>query len=393
MLLRGGFNMINAAYIHIPFCQQICHYCDFTKFFYNERLATEYIEALTNEININVTGDHNKVKTIFIGGGTPTALNMEQLRSLLTIINQKFDVANCEEFTIEANPGDFDKEKAKLLKDFGVNRISLGVQVFDNDMLKELGRLHKISDVYQTVDQLHQQGLSNISLDLIYALPNQTVEHFKTSLDEAISFQLPHYSTYALQIEPKTVFYQRHKKGKLPRPAENEEVEMYEILKDTMKSNGIQQYEISNFAKPGYESKHNLTYWSNEYYYGLGAGAYGYLPGKRTGNIRPLPAYIKQAMADGKPILHVDDIGLKEQVEEEMFLGLRKINGVNIEHFKKKFGFSLHALYKQSITGLVQEELLVENEQAIQLTDRGMLLANEVFEKFLLEDSDLVHVY
>lgn len=384
--------MINAAYIHIPFCQQICHYCDFTKFFYNERLATEYVEALTNEININVSGYNNKVKTIFIGGGTPTALNMDQLRSLLIIINKKFDVANCEEFTIEANPGDFDTEKVKLLKDYGVNRISLGVQVFDDKMLKELGRLHKVSDVYQTVDQLHQQGFYNISLDLIYALPNQTVEQFETSLNEAISFHLPHYSTYALQIEPKTVFYQRHKKGKLPRPAQEEEVEMYEILKDKMKTNGILQYEISNFAKPGFESIHNLTYWNNEYYYGLGAGASGYLPGERIGNLRPLPAYIKQAMKDGKPILHVDKIGIKEQLEEEMFLGLRKIKGVERTHFQNKFGFNLDTLYKQSITELIHKGLLMESDQFIRLTDQGMLLANEVFEKFLLEDSDLVQV-
>lgn len=381
--------MINAAYIHIPFCQQICHYCDFTKFFYNERLANEYIEALSNEININVNGYNNKVKTIFIGGGTPTALNMGQLRSLLTIINEKFDVASCEEFTIEANPGDFDTEKIKLLRDYGVNRISLGVQVFDDKMLGELGRLHKVSDVYQTVNQLQQQGFSNISLDLIYALPNQTVEQFKTSLDEAVSFKLPHYSTYALQIEPKTVFYQRHKKGKLPRPAEEEEVEMYEILRNTMKANGILQYEISNFAKPGYESKHNLTYWSNEYYYGLGAGAYGYLPGKRIGNLRPLPAYSKQAMLDGKPVLQVEEIGLKENIEEEMFLGLRKVKGINKSHFMNKFGFLPDSLYKQSIAELIYRGWLTESGQDLRLTNEGMLFANEVFEKFLLEDDFL----
>lgn len=384
--------MINAAYIHIPFCQQICHYCDFTKFFYNERLATEYIEALTNEINVNVNGYHNKVRTIFIGGGTPTALNLDQLRSLLIIINKKFDVANCEEFTIEANPGDFDTEKIKLLKDYGVNRISLGVQVFDDKMLGELGRLHKVSDVYHTVDQVHKEGFTNISLDLIYALPNQTVEQFKTSLDEAVSFHLPHYSTYALQIEPKTVFYQRHKKGKLPRPAQEVEVEMYEILKDTMNTNGILQYEISNFAKPGFESKHNLTYWNNEYYYGLGAGASGYLPGKRTSNLRPLPAYTKQAMKDGKPLLHVDEIGLKEQLEEEMFLGLRKAKGIDKSLFEHKFGFTPNKLYEKSIAALTRKGWLIENEQSIHLTHQGMLLANEVFEKFLLEDSDLVQV-
>lgn len=252
-----------------------------------------------------------------------------------------------------------------------------------------MGRLHKISDVYQTVDQLQQQGFFNISLDLIYALPNQTVEQFKTSLDEAVSFNLPHYSTYALQIEPKTVFYQRHKKGKLPRPAQEEEVEMYNILRDTMKTNGILQYEISNFAKPGFESKHNLTYWNNEYYYGLGAGASGYLPGKRVGNLRPLPAYTKQAMKNGNPVLHVDEIGLKEQIEEEMFLGLRKVKGIDKSHFMNKFGFLPDKLYSQSIVELIHKGWLAESEQDLRLTDEGMLLANEVFEKFLLDEDFL----
>src|SRR5699024_5837758 len=181
---------------------------------------------------------------------------------------------------------------------------------------------HKVKDVYKTVDLLKQNGIHNISLDLIYALPNQTVEQFRETLEEALSFDLPHYSAYALQIEPKTVFYQRYKKGKLHRPPHEEEVEMYAILKTAMRSKGLKQYEISNFAKPGYESRYNLVYWKNEHYYGFGAGAHGYLPGKRTGNIRPLPAYVKQAMENGFPILNTENIGIKEMIEEEMFLGL-----------------------------------------------------------------------
>ncbi|WP_174613859.1 radical SAM family heme chaperone HemW [Virgibacillus ihumii] len=381
--------MVNSVYIHIPFCQQICHYCDFTKFFYNEQLATEYIEALTNEVNTNINGNKNKVKTIFIGGGTPTALNMKQLRSLLELINQKFDVPNCEEYTIEGNPGDFEVEKVKLLKSFGVNRISLGVQVFDDQMLEELGRLHKVKDVYQTINLLQQNSFSNISIDLIYALPNQTVEQFQKSLEEAVSFNLPHYSTYALQIEPKTVFYQRHKKGKLHRPPQESEVQMYEILKSTMRKNNINQYEISNFAKTGYESKHNLTYWNNEHYYGFGAGAHGYLPGKRTGNIRPLPAYTKKAMQNGKPVLSTEKIGPKEMVEEEMFLGLRKLSGINQHHFKQKFGFPCDKLYGDTIARLMNKGWLSEKRGHYCLTDQGLLFGNEVFAEFLLEEEDL----
>lgn len=384
--------MVGSVYIHIPFCQQICHYCDFTKFFYNEKLATEYIEALSNEINVNIKGTKNKVDTIFIGGGTPTALNMEQLYSLMWIINEKFDIDYCKEYTIEANPGDFDIEKIKLLKSYGVNRISLGVQVFDDKMLNELGRLHQVKDVYNTINQLKQYGFSNISIDLIYALPNQTLEQFQKSLDEAISFDLPHYSTYALQIEPKTVFYQRHKKGKLHRPPQEEEVQMYEALRSTMRVNGINQYEISNFAKPGYESKHNLTYWNNEHYYGFGAGAHGYLPGKRTGNIRPLPAYVKQAMANGEPILNTEEIGMKEMIEEEMFLGLRKLKGINNTHFEEKFGFSYESLYQDTVSGLVKKGWLIKDKGNIYLTDQGLLFGNEVFAQFLLEKDDLKQV-
>ncbi|SFA70105.1 oxygen-independent coproporphyrinogen-3 oxidase [Lentibacillus halodurans] len=378
-----------SVYIHIPFCQQICHYCDFTKFFYNEKLATEYIEALSNEINTNIHGNSNKVNTIFIGGGTPTALNLEQLRSLMQLIDAKFDIAACSEFTIEANPGDFDEEKIKLLKSFGVNRISLGVQVFDNIMLEELGRLHKVKDVYRTIDLLQQQRFYNISLDLIYALPNQTVEHFRQSLNEAVSFNLPHYSTYALQIEPKTVFYQRHKKGKLHRPPQEEEVQMYETLVDTMRMNGLQQYEISNFAKPGFESQHNLVYWKNEHYYGFGAGAHGYLPGRRTGNIRPLPAYVKKAVEDGNPILNTEEIGMREMIEEEMFLGLRKMEGIHTDHFLEKFGFRYEDLYKDSVSFLINKGWLKEDGKNLHLTDQGVLFGNEVFEQFLLEEDDL----
>lgn len=381
-----------SVYIHIPFCQQICHYCDFTKFFYDEKLATEYIEALTNEVNTNIPGTKNQVNTIFIGGGTPTALNLNQLRDLLKLIDTKFDVAHCLEFTIEANPGDFDEAKIKLLKAYGVTRISLGVQVFDDVMLEELGRLHKVTDVYRTIDLLQKNGFHNISIDLIYALPNQSLEQFQRSLNEAVAFNLPHYSTYALQIEPKTVFYQRYNKGKLHRPPQEEEVKMYEMLKETMRSKGLKQYEISNFAKPGKESRHNLVYWSNEHYYGFGAGAHGYLPGKRTGNIRPLPAYIKKANQDGSPILNTETIGLREMVEEEMFLGLRKLDGVNTHHFTERFGFSCEKLYKDEISYLISKGWLQKRGNQIQLTDEGILFGNDVFAQFLLEEEDLMLV-
>ncbi|TGB04251.1 radical SAM family heme chaperone HemW [Halobacillus salinus] len=377
---------ISSAYIHIPFCQQICHYCDFTKFFYNERLADEYLEALENEIHTYIPLEKAKVKTIFVGGGTPTAVNHSQLKRLLKMIDEHFDVASCEEYTFEANPGDLDEEKVRLLKEYGVDRISLGVQVFDDQMLEEIGRVHRVKDVYTNVDRLVQAGLTNVSIDLMYALPGQTVEHFEKTIDEAMQFDLPHYSSYSLQIEPKTIFYQRYKKGTLIKPPEEDEAEMYELLQRKLSRAGVDQYEISNFAKPGFESKHNLTYWNNEYYFGIGAGAHGYLPGKRTINIRPLPAYTKQAMADGKPILHEEPVGLKEQMEEEMFLGLRKTEGVSLSSFKHKYDREMVDVFGQAIPKLKERKLVQEEKGFLSLTPRGRILGNEVFQEFLLDE-------
>lgn len=379
---------VESAYIHIPFCKQMCYYCNFVKYYYTDKRATEYLHALEKEIDGYLPGDKNTLRTIYIGGGTPTALNSDQLKQLFQFLYKKFDVAKIEELTIEINPGDVDGEKLKILKDAGVNRISFGVQVMDDTMLKELGRTHKVEDVYRTVEMLKENRFSNVSLDLIYALPKQTVERFEKSLQDALAFQLPHYSTYALQIEPNTVFYKRHKKGLLQRPKEDDEVEMYTILRETMRKNGVAQYEISNFAKPGYESKHNLTYWNNEYYYGFGAGASGYLPGSRYTNVKPLSLYIEKAMSQEKPILETDVIGLKERIEEEMFLGLRKIQGYNGEVFNRKFGFRLESVYGNQLKALQSKGLLTEQRGIWRLTERGMLLENRVFTEFILNDSD-----
>lgn len=378
--------MISSAYIHIPFCQQICHYCDFTKFFYNEELANQYLDALENEIRTAVPS-RMKVKTIFVGGGTPTALNESQLKRLLILISERFAVEDCEEYAFEANPGDLNQEKISMLKEYGVQRISLGVQVFDDAMLEEIGRVHRIKDVYENINALKQQGLNNISIDLIYSLPKQTVDHFAATLEEALAFDLPHYSAYSLQIEPKTVFYTRYKKGKLHKPHEEEEAAMFDLLRTEMEKKGKMQYEISNFAVPGFESKHNLTYWNNDYYFGFGAGAHGYLPGKRIVNLRPLPAYVNKALEDGKPVLHTEAIGLKERVEEEMFLGLRKRKGVSKQAFFDKYGQSINQIFGDSLVYLSAKGWLEESEEYVRLSDNGLLFGNEVFQEFLLEKS------
>ncbi|RCW65317.1 radical SAM family heme chaperone HemW [Saliterribacillus persicus] len=378
--------MVQSVYIHIPFCEKICHYCDFVKFFYEEKMADEYLEALEKELKYALPAQKQYMKTIFVGGGTPTALNTAQLKKLVNMIDHYFDVANCEEYSFEANPGDLDAEKISILKHAGVNRISMGVQVFDDVMLEELGRLHRIKDVYQNVNDLKKSGIDNVSIDLMYSLPNQSFSNFEKTLEEALSFQLPHYSAYSLQIEPKTIFYQRYKKGSLTKPPEEVEAQMYEHLRTEMNKRGVKQYEISNFALPGYESKHNLTYWNNNHYYGFGAGAHGYLGNERIINIRPFPGYVKAVHDKGSPILHREYISKKEQIEEEMFLGLRKMEGVSLSDFYDKYRIPMLDIYKKSYEILFKKGWIVINNNKLQLTDSGMLFGNEVFQEFLLDD-------
>ncbi|GAB2558780.1 radical SAM family heme chaperone HemW [Gracilibacillus alcaliphilus] len=378
--------MVSSAYIHIPFCEKICHYCDFTKFFYDEQMADDYLIALENEIKTYIQRPKQPMKTIFVGGGTPTALNNKQLTQLVTMIDTFFDVAAVEEYTFEANPGDLTLEKIKILQAYGVNRISMGVQDFDDKMLEKLGRLHRSKDVYQNVNDLINAGISNISIDLMYSLPSQTLQHFEQSLEEALQFDLPHYSAYSLQIEPKTIFYQRYLQGKLSKPPEEIEADMYQLLRDRMREKGIQQYEISNFSRPGFESKHNLVYWNNQYYYGFGAGSHGYLPGERIINLRPFPKYVEQAKQTGKPVLHVEPIGRKEQIEEEMFLGLRKSQGVPLVDFKRKYDLSIQEIYGKELDQLVERGWLHLDDQFIRLTEEGKPFGNEVFQSFLIDD-------
>ncbi len=351
-----------------------------------ENKADDYVEALIREIDCTVSGYNVHVDTIYMGGGTPTALNVEQLKKLFGFLDRKFNLGTCKEFTIEINPGDIDQEKAHLLSSYGVNRVSFGVQVMDDDMLRKIGRMHSVKDVYETVNLLTKNEFHNISLDLIYALPNQTVEHFEQTLNDALQFGLPHYSTYALQIEPKTVFYHKQNKGQLQRPPEDAEVEMYRILQREMINRGIEQYEISNFAKPGYESNHNLTYWNNDYYYGFGAGAHGYIPGKRTSNIKPLGTYIRSA-SEGSAIDEIETITIKDQIEEELFLQLRKTSGISKKMFQQKYGVSLEKLYANELQVLLEQGLLRLKDGNYRLTDRGMLLGDQVFSKFLMMQS------
>lgn len=370
-----------SAYVHIPFCTQICYYCDFSKVFIKNQPVDSYLEHLIEEYH---SYDIKKLRTLYIGGGTPTALSAPQLAFLLEKLTDKLDLSYLEELTIEANPGDLDEEKIAVLKDSPVNRVSLGVQTFNDRMLKQIGRSHLEKDIYENIANLKKAGFDNISIDLIYALPKQTMEDVKTNVAKAIALDIPHMSLYSLILENHTVFMNRMRRGKLPLPKEDLEAEMFDYIIAELEKAGFEHYEISNFSKPGFESRHNLMYWDNAEYYGIGAGASGYVDGVRYKNHGPIRHYL-QAVEAGNARVQEEMLTLKEKMEEEMFLGLRKKSGVSKKRFEEKFGLSFEAQYGAVVSELTEQGLLVPDRDIVRMTKQGLFLGDTVAEKFILE--------
>ncbi|ORO75251.1 radical SAM family heme chaperone HemW [Streptococcus oralis] len=370
-----------SAYVHIPFCTQICYYCDFSKVFIKNQPVDSYLEHLLEEFR---SYDIQKLRTLYIGGGTPTALSAPQLEVLLEGLTKNLDLSVLEELTIEANPGDLDADKIAVLKQSPVNRVSLGVQTFDDKMLKKIGRSHLEKDIYENIDRLKLAGFDNISIDLIYALPGQTMTQVKDNVAKAISLDIPHMSLYSLILENHTVFMNRMRRGKLPLPKEELEAEMFEYIIAELERDGFEHYEISNFCKPGFESRHNLMYWDNAEYYGIGAGASGYVNGVRYKNHGPIRHYLN-AVEAGNARITEEHLSQREQMEEEMFLGLRKKSGVSMVRFEEKFGRSFDGLYGEVIRDLVQQGLMQVDGDRVRMTKRGLFLGDTVAERFILE--------
>jgi len=376
--------MVRGVYIHIPFCHQICNYCDFNKFFFQNQPVDEYIESLGKEMALWQSDlEKAKIDTIFIGGGTPTSLTVEQLDRLLSLVHQYIPMEHVAEFSSEANPDELTLEKMQLMRKYGVNRLSMGVQTFDQDLLKILGRTHSNDHVYQVIENAKQTEFPSISIDLMYGLPNQTMDQWKASLQEAFRLKIPHISAYSLLVEPKTIFYNLLSKGKLSLPGEDLEAEMYSYLLEEMKSHGYSQYEISNFAYEEKESKHNLLYWNNDEYIGLGAGAHGYVSGVRYSNHGPLKKYMQTIDLGEKPLMMQKEVTKVEKMEEEMFLGLRKNRGVSLETFEERYSLTLREVYGKELDELLYKELIVIENDFVKLTTRGRFMGNTVFQYFL----------
>lgn len=373
-----------ALYVHIPFCEQRCHYCDFNTFAVQGQPVDDYLAALEREMETVVRERPPGVmRSIFIGGGTPTILDADRLSRLLAAIRRHFPhwASDCE-VTVEANPGTADPDKLAALKEGGVNRLSIGVQAFDDGLLKTIGRIHDTADVYRSIAWAREAGLTNLSIDLMFGLPNQTLEHVRDSVRRALELDLPHYSLYSLKIEERTLFHAMYERNELPLPDEDTELAMYTHIIRELRKSGYRHYEISNFAKPGYEGKHNTAYWRNESYYGVGAGAHGYVDGIRHVNIKGVREYIAAANL-GRPVLERHPVSDREAMEDFMMVGLRLLDGVSGADFKEMFGKELEAVFGRELAALQRKGLLEQVDGRYRLTWQGLLLGNEVFGEFV----------
>jgi oxygen-independent coproporphyrinogen-3 oxidase len=375
-----------SVYIHIPFCTNKCYYCDFNSFVTNNpQLIWDYLEALKREMERTFAARPiERVHTIFVGGGTPTFLNLEQMRFFLETVQEQLGPywSDDLEYSMEANPGTTDREKLSLMRSLGVNRLSFGVQSFDNRLLKRLGRIHDTDDVYRSIDNALAVGFDNLSIDLMFGLPDQTEEIFQDTQDKAFQLPTSHFSAYSLKVEENTLFHTLYQKDQLPLPSEEAELSMYLMLIEQMEQHGYAQYEISNFAKPGRESRHNKTYWLNDEYYGLGAGAHGYVDGVRHVNAGPLPVYL-QMCREGLPRVEQFAVSRKEAMEDQMILGLRLREGVDLDRFAARFGVKAEEEFADVIAEETAKGMLEQVGRHLRLTRRALPLGNEVFVRFL----------
>lgn len=370
------------VYIHIPFCKRKCYYCDFVSYPEKYELQGKYIDKVIQEIEENkkILQDNN-VTTIYIGGGTPSSIKPELIKRILNKVYNYTEINNIKEITIEVNPGTATKNNLQLYKNCGINRISIGLQSTNNDILNEIGRIHNFNQFLDTYKWAREAGFKNINVDLMIGIPNQTLDDVKTSLEKVVSLKPEHISVYSLIVEDETPMKKLIESGKLKLPDEEDERNQYKYTKNFLELNGYKHYEISNFAKPGFESKHNLNCWEQKQYIGLGVAAHSYINGVRYSNTISLEEYLNKDSKDIKEIHETQTID--DMKKEYMLLGLRKIDGVQISKFEEKFGENPIYLFKNELKKLIQEGLLIIDLDNIKLTEKGLDLANIVWEEFV----------
>ncbi len=362
--------MVKSVYIHIPFCKSKCHYCSFISFNKLE-LKSDYLKALEKEINSNYQNE--LLNTLYIGGGTPSNLEISEFENLV----KHFNMSEHTEVTVELNPETPDFDYFRELYDIGINRISLGCQTFNDEILKKINRIHNSQQVIDAVKNAQNAGFKNISLDFIYGLPDQTKEMFINDLDRAINLGIQHISLYGLTIEEGCYFYD--KKNDLSLPDDDEQADMYVESVKFLKSKGFEHYEISNFSLPGYNSKHNLNYWNNEEYYGFGVAAHGYVNNVRYGNKEIIEDYIQDPLEHKEEKFETE----KEKLEEEIFLGFRKMSGINVNEINTKYNIDFEEKYINILKKYDGLGLRAKTQQGYTLTPPGILVSNTILCEFI----------
>ena len=372
-------------YIHIPFCKQKCFYCDFCSFANKNEMQGKYVETVINEIKNITHKEKYTVTTIYLGGGTPSILNPNYIKNILQEIKSSFEILDDAEITIEINPGTVNEEKLKRYKEYGINRLSIGLQSANDKILKNIGRIHDYKQFEETFFYARKCGFRNINVDLMIGLPTQAIEDVKQTLEKIIQKNPEHISVYSLIIEEGTIIEKLINENKLQLPDEETERIMYWTVVNKLKENGYNQYEISNFSKKTYESKHNTNCWKQKQYIGLGTSAHSYLNKKRYSNTNNIEEYIKNIQENNisKNITIHEEQTEESTMNEYMLLGLRMIQGININEFKQKFKTDPTIKYKEILEKLQKENLIQITKTSIKRTKPGIDFGNIVWEEFI----------
>lgn len=368
----------SSIYIHIPFCATKCYYCAFNTYTFHKEQAKAYLQALRTEIALYAP-DTDPLQTIFIGGGTPSILSANALTQLFAHIHKYFQLTPNVEITVECNPGTVDSEKLNVMQDNGVNRLSFGLQAMQDETLQQLGRIHTVAEFLQSYHLAREHRFENINIDLIFALPDQTMDAWHHTLNEVISLEPNHISSYNLVMEEETPFYEWWQADELRLPTEDTEADMFQYTIETLTSHGYTHYEICNFAKPNHFARHNLVYWNNQPCIGLGAGACGYVNGVRYTNIRGIAPYIDALSKRNKPIADTEHLTGHAEKAETLMLALRKREGISLEVYQDRFGEEIEVAFGNILKKWMALRLLERTATHLRLTPRGLFLANEVF--------------
>lgn len=375
-----------SIYIHIPFCESKCKYCDFLSYDNKKESIDNYLDVLNNEIlNYSLQLDNYIIKSIFIGGGTPSILSCKQIEDLFNNLRNNYNISKECEITIETNPGTLDMNKAEMYKSCGVNRISLGLQSTNNKTLKALGRIHTYEDFLINYHMIREVGIHNINIDLMFGLPSQSIEDWKHTLLEIAKLKPEHVSCYSLIIEEGTKFYDMYEEDSLILPNEEDERIMYWLTREILGENNYKHYEISNYALQNKECYHNKVYWKEKEYIGMGLGASSFFQDTRYRNTNKIETYIRSKGSIEQLKEDIQPINKETKIEEFMFLGLRLLEGINVNDFKVVFDDNIDKYYKKVIDDLLKKELLIRERDIIKLTNKGIDISNYVFQQFLLD--------